>query len=97
MSAEFQSQDRRGQERRPAKGSVHLEFQDPIRHELIGDLIDVSEAGFRAAHSCFDLRLGQVVEFESQDRSGHARVIWNRISAARIESGFFVLPLSNGH
>jgi hypothetical protein len=50
----------------------------------------VSVSGFRMAHSCASLHSGQVVEFAHIEATGRARVMWNRIQASGVETGFLV-------
>jgi len=52
--------------------------------------MDVSTSGFRMAHDFQSLRSGQVVEFAHVEASGRARVMWNRILAGGVETGFLV-------
>ncbi len=82
--------DKRREPRRPANGVVRLELEDPMRVEIEGRLIDVSASGFRARVAT-PLSNGQVVAFRHDYGCGRARVVWNRISVDRIESGFLVL------
>ena len=83
--------DRRSEPRYPADGDVVLTIHDPFRMEIGARLLDVSRGGFRAAHMYAALSAGQVVEFQHEERSGKARVAWNRITEDRIETGFFIL------
>lgn len=53
--------------------------------------MDVSDRGFRMAHDCVSLAAGQIVEFAHLEAAGHARVVWNRVIAGRVESGFLVV------
>jgi hypothetical protein len=70
---------------------VHVRFSDPRDIEIEGQLMDISPNGFRMAHACASLEAGQLVEFSHLEAAGHARVMWNRILAERVESGFLVL------
>ncbi|MGJ5819449.1 PilZ domain-containing protein [Paludibaculum fermentans] len=56
-----------------------------------GRLIDVSETGFRAAHSDTGLARGQEVLFEHSKAQGRARAIWNRILDGEVQTGFLVV------
>ena len=56
-----------------------------------GELVDVSESGFRMAHGAAGFEPGQVVGFEHDEATGKARVIWNRIARERVETGFFIV------
>jgi hypothetical protein len=84
--------ENRREPRRTAEGAVKVWFQDPQRLEIEGQLMDVSSGGFRMAHEFAALSAGQVVEFAHPEAEGRARVIWNRISNAHVETGFLVLP-----
>lgn len=83
--------DRRSEQRFNASGPVNLCFDEPVRQEIVGTLVDYSASGFRAVHHCASLHTGQLVEFRHTVSSGTARVIWNRILPERVESGFIVL------
>lgn len=83
--------DNRREPRRSAEGSVRVWFQNPERLEIQGRLVDLSSSGFRVAHKYAGLPAGQIVEFSHPEAAGRARVIWNRISNAHVETGFLVL------
>jgi hypothetical protein len=83
--------DNRREPRRSAEGAVRVWFQNPQRQEINGSLVDISSSGFRMAHEYAALSAGQIVEFAHLEAAGRARVIWNRISNARVETGFLVL------
>jgi len=85
------TQEKRREERREASGVVHVSFSDPHKVEIEGELMDVSPRGFRMAHRWTSLEAGQLVEFSHVEAAGQARVMWNRILAERVESGFLVL------
>ena len=53
--------------------------------------MDLSDSGFRMAHECQSLEAGQIVDFSHGEAAGTARVIWNRITSSRVETGFLVL------
>jgi hypothetical protein len=53
--------------------------------------VDYSNSGFRAVHNCAALHSGQEVEFRHAVAVGRARVMWNRITDDRVETGFLVL------
>ncbi|HVO97146.1 MAG TPA: PilZ domain-containing protein [Bryobacteraceae bacterium] len=84
-------QDQRREPRRRATGRVQVKFRDPQPHEIAGKLMDVSPSGFRMKHECTSLRSGQVVEFQHLEATGKAQVVWNRILAGGVETGFFVV------
>jgi hypothetical protein len=85
------AQEKRREERREVSGIVHVRFRDPRDVEIEGRLMDVSANGFRMSHGWTSLEAGQVVEFSHIEAAGQARVMWNRILAERVESGFLVL------
>lgn len=82
--------EKRREARRAATGSVRVKFTDPEPLEFDGELIDISTSGFRVTHACTSLQSGQVVEFAHLEASGRARVMWNRILAGGVETGFLV-------
>ncbi len=84
-------QEQRKEERRIATGGVRVKFTDPEPLEIDGRLIDVSANGFRMAHDCQSLRSGQVVEFKHVEAAGSAQIMWNRIMAGGVETGFRVV------
>jgi hypothetical protein len=83
--------EKRREARRIATGEVRVVFTDPEPLEIDGKLIDVSPNGFRMTHDCTELRSGQVVDFAHVEANGRAQVIWTRILAEGIESGFLVV------
>ncbi len=83
--------EKRREARRPASGNVRVKFTDPEPLEIDGKLMDVSISGFRMAHDFVSLRSGQVVEFTHIEATGRARVMWNRILADGVETGFLVV------
>ncbi len=84
-------QEKRREPRREASGLVHVRFAYPKAMEIEGRLIDISPGGFRMSHHFASLEAGQIVEFAHIEAKGRARVIWNRIVAERVETGFLVL------
>jgi len=83
--------ERRGTPRRPLHGPVRLRPAATIAAPFVGEMIDLSACGFRAAHPCLTLSPGSRVEFEFNGRSGSARTIWTRIEGERAETGFSIL------
>ncbi len=83
--------EKRREQRRKASGSVSVRFRDSREREIEGRLIDVSPSGFRMAHAEKSLPTGQVVEFSHGQSTGQARVMWNRIVAGTVETGFLVI------
>jgi hypothetical protein len=86
--------EKRREARRAASGNVRVKFTDPEPLEIDGKLMDVSPSGFRMAHDCASLHSGQVVDFTHLEATGRARVMWNRIQASGVETGFLVFTSS---
>ncbi len=80
--------DQRKEPRRQAKGAVTVHTE---RAEIQGQLVDVSESGFRMAHGDASLEPGQILPFTHREAAGQARVIWNRIMSGRVETGFLIV------
>ena len=68
-----------------------LSFPHSDMAPACGELVDVSDSGFRASHAGLTLRSGDYVNFEAPDRHGLARVVWTRISEKNRESGFLIV------
>ncbi len=85
-------EERRSEERFDCQGEVRLSLDEPVHQEFTGTLMDYSRSGFRAMHGCSELRAGQLVQFCHPVSSGTARVMWNRVLADQVESGFLVVP-----
>jgi hypothetical protein len=85
------SRENRKEPRRPVSGEVRVSFENPRHQEIQGRLMDVSVSGFRMAHEFAALEAGQMVEFAHIEAAGRARVVWNRIADARVETGFVVV------
>lgn len=88
MTSPSDPREQRREPRRAVKGNVRV---SGVRGEIEGQLVDVSASGFRMAHAESSFEPGQVVEFGHAEAAGKARVIWNRISAGRVETGFFIV------
>ena len=82
--------EQRRETRRPGRGIVHVRAENPGAGDIRGKLMDVSASGFRMAHQCAALTAGQYVEFSHVEAKGRARVVWTRILAQAVESGFVV-------
>jgi hypothetical protein len=89
--ADAVSIEQRKEPRRSAKGKVTVQAG---RAEIQGQLVDVSDSGFRMAHDNASLEPGQVLEFAHREAAGQARVIWNRIMSGRVETGFLIVERS---
>ena len=84
--------EKRREPRLAAKGNVRILLEGPIEAEILGRLLDTSVNGFRAAHGHAALNKGDTVRFQHPSASGRARVIWNRITADTVETGFLIVP-----
>jgi hypothetical protein len=83
--------ERRREERKPGNGEIWFVLEGPGSLEFKGRLIDSSTSGFRAAHSHTALSSGQPVSFRHSLGSGRALVMWTRILAPDVESGFLIV------
>jgi hypothetical protein len=83
--------EQRGEDRKPAEGPVWFVLERPDAPGFEGRMIDSSKSGFRAAHSHPSLSTGQQVRFHHSLGRGRALVIWTRILAPHVESGFLIL------
>jgi hypothetical protein len=90
-SHKLSPQEKRREPRRPASGTVRVRLSEPAGVEFEGQLMDVSPGGFRMSHHFTLLAAGQIVDFSHPESAGRARVVWNRILAAQVETGFLVL------
>ncbi len=84
-------ENRRSEKRFAVEQDLLLAFDDPVPHEVRAVLTDYSSSGFRARHGYTNLETGQVVRFQRFVSSGQAKVVWNRISGGKVETGFVVL------
>lgn len=87
----MRASDRRSERRHNADAEMKFYFDDPAHKEITGRLLDYSVSGFRAAHEYAELHTGQVVEFRHFVAVGKARVMWNRISGDKVETGFLII------
>ncbi len=62
-----------------------------IAAPFTGQVVDVSETGFRARHGSLGMTTGQEVNFELAGHSGMASAVWTRIMGAEAESGFRIV------
>ncbi len=83
--------ERRREERRPASGNVRLYLDGPPASEIPGTLLDRSLSGFRVRHCCPNLSAGDELGFRHVWGKGRARVVWTRILASGVESGFLIV------
>ena len=83
--------NRRSEERATHGGDILLSSEDPLHRDIHAHLIDISKNGFRAAYEFPALSPGQLVAYRHAGARGKARVMWTRIIAATIESGFLTI------
>ena len=83
--------EQRKEDREPAAGEVRFVLEAPGSLEFEGRLLDHSKSGFRASHAHAALSTGQRVRFRHSLAEGAAIVMWNRILARHVESGFLIL------
>jgi hypothetical protein len=83
--------EERSEDRRPAEGEIWFELGGPGPLEIRGRLVDSSSKGFRASHSEMALSAGERVFFCHAHGEGSAVVIWNRIMARHVETGFLIV------
>ena len=57
----------------------------------LGDLVDVSNNGFRASHTEPAMNPGTEVDFVHTFFRGRARVMWSRLADGQMESGFLIV------
>ena len=86
-------EEKRREFRYPTGGELSFFFDDPVRREITGRLMDFSKGGFRVAHDYPALVSGQMVTFRHALSGGQARVVWNRILKGTTETGFVVIAL----
>jgi hypothetical protein len=84
--------DRRRHLRREFSGHIRLWLDDPLPFEFAGRMMDISAGGFRATHAFPGLAAGQRVRFHHAEGAGFARVVWTRILAGHVETGFMLDP-----
>jgi hypothetical protein len=83
--------ERRKELRSPASGELWLFVDGPGTLKIEGRLIDLSRHGFRVAHRYAGMAAGCEVRFRHTGGEGKALVVWNRILAGSVESGFLIL------
>src|SRR5258706_16219776 len=75
----------------PAQGEVWFAIDGPGPLEIHGQMVDSSKSGFRASHSHPELSAGQKVRFRNSLSEGGAVVMWNRVLANHVETGFLIV------
>jgi hypothetical protein len=83
--------EQRSEDRKPAEGEIWFDLREPRPLEIRGRLLDSSSRGFRASHAEMALSAGQRVFFCHAHGEGSAVVIWNRIMARHVETGFLIV------
>ena len=83
--------DRRSVVRHACAGRVRITFEDPLPAAVEAELIETSIRGFRASHVSKTMVPGLEVEYQREDASGRARVIWTHVRDGTTISGFLFL------
>ena len=91
MTKQTRTSEKRGEDRKRARGEVRFVLEGPGALAFEGSLLDTSQSGFRASHSHAALSTGQRVQFRHSLGVGRAVVMWNRILARHVESGFLIV------
>ena len=87
---EWRIAENRRDARTLCQGEVRF-FLEGRDSACLGDLVDVSNNGFRAKHHEPAIETGMVVEFVHKFFRGQARVAWSRIVNGNRESGFHII------
>ena len=83
--------ERRRERRDAFSGEIVLVLDGVPSVSLHGQLIDVSQGGFRVRHTFPDLACGSELTFQHPAGQGRARVMWNRFADDACESGFLLV------
>jgi hypothetical protein len=83
--------ERRNEPRYAATGAVEFTVENGRPVVFVGELMDRSQSGFRVRHTNQGLSTGQQVRFVAPSLKGTARVMWSRILAGQVESGFLIV------
>jgi len=83
--------ERRRERRDAFSGEIVLVLDGVPSVSLHGQLLDVSQSGFRVRHTFPDLACGSELTFQHPAGQGRARVIWNRFVDGGCESGLLLL------
>ncbi len=87
---EWSIAENRAESRTLCQGRVRF-FLEGRYAASLGDLKDVSNNGFRAAHTEPSLNPGTEVDFVHTLFRGKARVMWSRLADGLMESGFLII------
>lgn len=90
LTAAQLADDRRSEPRRPAEGRAVMVINTGRELEIIGSLVDVSEHGLCIAHMYPALASGMEIQVRYHNQQRKARVMWNRINADGVQSGFYL-------
>lgn len=88
---EWRLSDGRAEPRSFCNGEVRIVLNMEEPREFVGELMDISNHGFRAAHHFTGIVAGCDVQFDHRIFRGRARVAWTRTFSDRIETGFQVI------
>ena len=91
MSKRTSVAEQRREERTPAKGMVSFAPDGTSSLEIQGHLVDASKNGFRVSHSHPEISAGQRVRFRHARSQGDAVVMWTRVMASHVETGFLIV------
>jgi hypothetical protein len=83
--------ERRRERRDAFSGEIVLVLDGVPSVSLRGQLVEVSQSGFRVRHTFPDLACGSELTFQHPAGHGRARVIWNRFVDGGCESGLLLL------
>jgi hypothetical protein len=93
---DLKGEERRAEARRAAHEEVTLWLNGSALTTVSGRLVDIAKSGFRARHHSPALLPGHIVDFQLGGVNGRARVVWTRIVAEHVESGFLILAGDTG-
>ena len=82
--------DHRREPRFVCRGDVRITVESP-RREVDGDLVDISNHGFRTSYLGEALKCGTEIYFSHRFFRGRAKVMWSREEDDHNESGFMVV------
>ncbi len=83
--------EQRREPRTLCDGEVRLIYHHGRAREIVGQMLDVSFRGFRAAHGEKELQKGMEVWFSHPIFKGKAIVAWTRCIYDRVETGFSIV------
>jgi hypothetical protein len=83
-------EERRREPRYSAEGRAVMVIEAGRRLEIVGSLVDMSDHGLCIAHMYPALASGMEIEVHFNEQVRKARVMWNRINADGVQSGFYL-------